>query len=70
MDDSKHVQLVWEHPVDDPVGAFDDFADVSLFVLWHCASRLWEASDLLRAGGKAIHHSPRVHLRITRDVIV
>jgi hypothetical protein len=41
MDDSEHVQLVWEHPVDDPVGAFDDFADVSLFVLWHCASRLW-----------------------------
>jgi len=55
VDDGQHVDLILFDAVDDPVGLFDQLADIFGLVLGHHAARKGVAGDLGRAPGDPVH---------------
>lgn len=56
MNDRENVNPLVFDPVNDPVGFFDDLADVFRLVFRHHSAGEWMIGDLFGTAGDPIHH--------------
>jgi hypothetical protein len=68
VNDGENVNLLRFYVVNDPIGAFDDFADGVYVILGNSAPREWILGYLLRSSGKPIDRAPGIMGRILRDI--